>query len=87
MVPSKDQGLKDQEPDTWLDLVREHFGIGRSRAYEYISCADGKKTASEINAEKADSMKRSRANAVHNVVDSNSDDLRKSLYECNGPLT
>jgi hypothetical protein len=52
--------LKEQEPETWLELVREHCGIGRSRAYEYVSIAEGKKTAEESRAKNAEANRRYR---------------------------
>jgi hypothetical protein len=51
--------------------------LGRSRAYELLQIASGKKTSEEIKSAKRESMKRSRAAKkaaaeVHNVVDSTS---------------
>ena len=58
--------------------MRERCGIGRSRANEYVSIAEGKKTAEEINERARNTMRRTRE--VRNVTDF--DALRKSHYEC-----
>jgi hypothetical protein len=68
--------------------VREHCGIGRSRACDYIAYADGKKTVGEDNAQ----SERAHAAGL-SAVEQNSgqdDPLRKSLYDFlkqDGPLT
>ena len=50
--------LKQQEPDTWLDLVREHCNIGRSRAYEYLSIAEGTKTEDDVREGNRDRQRK-----------------------------
>ena len=84
--------LQSPRTQTSLDLVREHCGIGRSRAYEYISIAEGKKTEDDVRASNCDRQRKfdePRKASVTNRQDEG-DDLRKSLYECMreyGPLT
>src|SRR5262245_54954462 len=45
--------LKAQNPKTWEKVAKERCGLGRSRVYELIAIADGRKTVDEIRADTA----------------------------------
>jgi hypothetical protein len=45
----------------WEKLVRDKCGIGRSRAYELIAIADGRKTVAKLRLTKAESMRKHAA--------------------------
>jgi hypothetical protein len=53
--------LKDRAPDQWESLAKEVMGIGRSRAYELMAIADGRKSLSDLREEKAESIRKTRA--------------------------
>jgi hypothetical protein len=50
--------LQAKFPKTWQLLLKERCGFGRSRAYEILAIADGRKTAEGIRAETAARVKR-----------------------------
>jgi hypothetical protein len=51
--------LKARCPKEWEKLANEKIGIGRSRAYEYIQLADGKKSLADLRAsDKAENDRR-----------------------------
>ena len=65
--------IKAARPDDWLEIVRDQCHLGRTRAHDLLSIADGTKTVEEINAGAAERMrkmrKRNKAAAVRNVTD------------------
>ena len=70
------KALKEQEPKQWLELVREHCGLGKTCAYELLSIAEGQKTDAEVRARGRESMRASRQRAsVHNVGESEADEV------------
>ena len=52
--------LKETCPDqaTFLALVKDKVGIGKSRTYELLSIADGRKTVEEVRADTAERKER-----------------------------
>jgi hypothetical protein len=54
--------LKERCPDqaTFLALVKEKIGIGKSRTYELLQIADGRKTVEEVRADTADRQEKHR---------------------------
>lgn len=53
--------IKKARPDDWEDIVKAECKLGRSRAYELLAIADGRKTVEQTRAEKAESVRRLRA--------------------------
>ena len=53
--------IKEARPDDWEDIVKAECKLGRSRAYELLAIADGRKTVEQTRAEKAESVRRLRA--------------------------
>ena len=49
------------EEMTWAEYLFKHCRIGKSRSYELIAIADGRKTAEEIREKNADANRRYRA--------------------------
>jgi len=58
-----DRLRRDKPQAIWAEIVSTHCGISRRRAYELVALARGKSLAA-IRAEKAASMRRSRAKHV-----------------------
>ena len=61
-------------PMNFAQFLLHHCPIGKSRAYEIIAIADGRKTAEDLQEEKRESMRASRASRAetetfHNVVE------------------
>ena len=56
--------LKETAPDqaTFLEMVKEHIGLGKSRTYELMQIADGTKTVEEIRGAGAERKAKERAN-------------------------
>jgi hypothetical protein len=56
--------LKGNSPDqaTFLKIVREQIGLGKSRTYELMQIADGTKTVQEMRDDGAERKARERAN-------------------------
>src|SRR5262245_34411053 len=54
--------LKERCPDqaTFLALVKDKIGIGKSRIYELLQIADGRKTVEEIRADTAERQEKHR---------------------------
>jgi hypothetical protein len=67
--------LKERCPDqaTFLALVKDKIGIGKSRTYELLSIADGRKTAEEVRADTAERQEKHRL-SVSNGQDEPDDD-------------
>jgi hypothetical protein len=59
--------LKERCPDqaTFLALVKEKIGIGKSRAYELLQIADGRKTVEEVRADTADRQEKHRLSVTN----------------------
>jgi hypothetical protein len=59
--------LKERCPDqaTFLALVKEKIGIGKSRTYELLQIADGRKTVDEVRADTADRQERHRLSVTN----------------------
>jgi hypothetical protein len=57
--------LKEQCPSAfeWEKLIKTGCNLGRSRAYELLQIADGRKTVADIRAIKAQSVKKLRASS------------------------
>jgi hypothetical protein len=55
--------LKQASPDqaSFLELVREQIGIGKSRTYELLQITDGRKTVGQIQASSVERKSRERA--------------------------
>jgi hypothetical protein len=53
--------LQAKFSQTWQLMTTEHCGWGRSRAYEILAIADGRKTAEETRAKNAEANRRLRA--------------------------
>lgn len=50
----KDSGAHKREDMTWDAYVSERCGIGKSRAYELMQIADGRKTTEDVRADRRD---------------------------------
>jgi hypothetical protein len=62
--------IKEKYPDDWEAIVRDECGIGRSRAYELISIADGKANLAMIRANTNERQKIHKAKSQSVITDS-----------------
>jgi hypothetical protein len=61
--------IKEKFPDNWEAIVRDECGIGRSRAYELISIADGRATLASIRASTNERQKTLKAKSRSVITD------------------
>jgi hypothetical protein len=62
------KALQKLFPDNWETLIKEHCGIGRSRAYEIVAIADGRSSIEEVRAGNAQRQKISREKKSESVT-------------------
>jgi hypothetical protein len=64
--------IKRERPDDWKEIVREQCDLGRSRAYELLSIADGTKTPEQVRADSAERKRLERERESVTVTDDSS---------------
>src|SRR5437016_2899606 len=71
--------LKERCPDqaTFLALVKDKIGIGKSRTYELLQISDGRKTVEEVRADTADRKERHLS-----VPNGQEDNIERDRKEC-----
>src|SRR5262249_15143809 len=52
--------IKEARPKDWEEIVKAECNLGRSRAYELLAIADGRKTVKQVRAADAEKHKRLR---------------------------
>jgi hypothetical protein len=53
--------LKRLHPDHWLVMVREECGLSRTRAFQLVAIAEGRRTVTDARARNAEANRRLRA--------------------------
>jgi predicted RNase H-like nuclease (RuvC/YqgF family) len=53
--------IKAARPDDWLQIVETECGLGRSRAFELMAIADGRKTAAQTRAANTERKRKERS--------------------------
>jgi hypothetical protein len=53
--------IKKARPKDWQEIIEARCNLKKSRAYELLAIADGRKTVEGVRAEKAESVRRLRA--------------------------
>jgi hypothetical protein len=53
--------IKAERPDDWLQVVESECALGRSRAYELLAIANGRKTTAQVAAASTERSKKHRA--------------------------
>jgi hypothetical protein len=86
--------LKERCPDqaTFLAIVKDKIGIGKSRTYELLQIADGRKTVEEVRADTAERQEKHRlsvSNGQHGgddcaIADSGFDEDGAPIWICRG---
>jgi hypothetical protein len=83
--------LKERCPDqaTFLALVKDKIGIGKSRTYELLQIADGRKTFEEVKADTAERQEKHRLSVSngqndchHALADSGFDEDGAPIWIC-----
>jgi hypothetical protein len=87
--------LKERCPDqvTFLALVKDKIGIGKSRTYELLQIADGRKTVEQVRVDTAERQEKyrlsvsngqNRDDCRHAIADSGFDEEGAPIWICRG---